>query len=144
MTRVIVADGCHQLDSPLTGRRYHARGARAFEGSVRGGVFDMSPADAAMAVKMGGAIASEAGTARRALGFRCPACGFGSFLRQCGRCGGECEREGGASAGTVAAAVDPDPQAEEAGDAPAEAEAGGVGEEGRQDQGGSQEGEAGG
>lgn len=93
MTRVIVADGCQQVDSPLTGRRYYAKGARAFEGSVRGGVFDMSPADAAMAVKMGGAIASEAGTTRRGIGWRCPACGFGSFLKRCGRCGAECERE---------------------------------------------------
>jgi hypothetical protein len=144
VTRVIVADGCHQLDSPLTGRRYYAKGARALEGSVRGGVFDMHPADAAMAVKMGGAIASEAGTARRALGWRCPACGFGSFLKRCGRCGAECEREGGGNAGTVAVAVDPDPQADEAGDAPAEGEAVGVGEEGREDEGRAQEGEAGG
>jgi hypothetical protein len=93
MPRVIVADGCQQVDSPLTGRRYYARGGRAFEGSVRGGVFDMDPADAQMAVRMGGAIASEAGTTRRGLGFRCPKCGFGSFLKRCGRCGGECERE---------------------------------------------------
>jgi hypothetical protein len=95
MTKVIVADGCQQVDSPLTGTRYYARGAYAFEGKVRGGVFDMHPADAAMAVKMGGAIASEAGTTRRGLGYRCPACGFGSFLKRCGRCdnGQECERE---------------------------------------------------
>ena len=93
MTRVIVADGCQQVDSPVTGTRYYAKGARAFEGSVRGGVFDMAPVDAAMAVKMGGAIASEAGTSRRSLGWRCPSCGFGSFLRTCGRCGAECERE---------------------------------------------------
>lgn len=94
MTRVIVADGCHQIDSPLSGTRYYARGARALEGNVRGGVFDMTPADAAMAVRMGGAIASEAGTARRSLGWRCLACGFGSYLKTCGRCGAECQREG--------------------------------------------------
>jgi hypothetical protein len=143
MTRVIVAEGCQQLDSPLTGTRYYAKGARAFEGSVRGGVFDLHPADAAMAVRMGGAIASEAGTARRALGWRCPACDFGSYLRMCGRCGAECEREGGGHA-AVAVAVDPDPQAEEAGDPGAEGEAGRVGEEGRQDPQGAQGGEAGG
>lgn len=91
--RVIVADGCQQVDSPVSGTRYYARGARAFEGTVRGGVFEMSDADARMAVKMGGAIASLAGTARRALGWRCPDCGFGSFLRLCSRCGSECERE---------------------------------------------------
>lgn len=93
MTRVIVADGCQQVDSPLTGARYYAKGARAFEGSVRGGVFDMHPADAQLAVKMGGAIVSEAGTTRRGIGYRCPSCGFGSFLRTCSRCGAECERE---------------------------------------------------
>jgi hypothetical protein len=92
MPKVIVADGCQQIDAP-SGRRYYARGARAFEGSVRGGVFDMSPSDAQLAVRMGGAVASEAGTSRRSLGWRCRACGFGSFLKRCGRCGAECERE---------------------------------------------------
>lgn len=93
MPRVIVADGCQQVDSPVTGTRYYARGGYAFEGKVRGGVFDMAPVDAAMAVKMGGAIVSEAGTTRRGTGFRCRACGFGSFLKTCSRCGQECERE---------------------------------------------------
>ena len=91
--RVIVAEGCQQLDSPLSGTRYYARGARAFEGNVRGGVFEMSDADAKMAVAMGGAIASLAGTTRRRTGWRCPACGFGSFLKKCGRCQSECVRE---------------------------------------------------
>jgi hypothetical protein len=94
MQRVIVADGCQQIDSPVTGARYHARGARALEGSVRGGVFEMSDADARLAVRMGGAIASLAGTARRSTGWRCPVCTFGSYLRTCGRCGAECQREG--------------------------------------------------
>lgn len=93
MPKVIVADGCQQIDSPLSGTRYYARGARAFEGSVRGGVFEMSDADAKLAVRMGGAIASITGPTRRALGWRCKACGFGSFLKLCGRCGAECERE---------------------------------------------------
>jgi hypothetical protein len=99
MTRVIVADGCQQIDSPLTGTRYYARGGRAFEGNVRGGVFEMSDADARLAVRMGGAIASMAGAARRVIGWRCPCCGFGSFLKTCSRCaarsccGAECERE---------------------------------------------------
>jgi len=101
MTRVIVADGCHQLDSPLTGTRYYARGARAFEGNVRGGVFDVHPADAAMVVKMGGAIVSEAGTTRRGIGYLCGCCGFRPFLASCSRCQGrgcgcggtDCHRE---------------------------------------------------
>ena len=87
MTRVIVAEGCREIDSPLTGQRYYARDYR------QGGSFDMHPADAAMAVRMGGAIASEAGTTRRGIGYRCGTCGFGSFLKRCGRCGGRCERE---------------------------------------------------
>ena len=93
--RVIFADGCQQMDSPVSGRRYYAKGARAFEGSVRGGVFEMSDADAKLAVKAGGAIASLAGTTRRSTGWRCPVCQFGSFLRRCGRCGNgqECVRE---------------------------------------------------
>ena len=92
--RVIVADGCQQIDSPASGTRYYARGARAFEGNVRGGVFEMSDSDAKLAVRMGGAIASLAGSAGRSAGFRCLACGFGSYLKQCGRCGAECQREG--------------------------------------------------
>ena len=91
--RVIFAEGCQQIDSPVSGTRYYARGARAFEGNVRGGVFEMSDADARMAVRMGGAIASLAGTASRSAGWRCKACGFGSYVKKCGRCGAECARE---------------------------------------------------
>lgn len=87
MPRVIVAEGCRQVDSP-SGIRYSARGRG------RGGVFTMTADDARLAVKVGGAIVSEAGTTRRGIGFRCLVCGFGSFLRRCGQCGGECEREG--------------------------------------------------
>lgn len=93
MPKVILADGCQQIDSPVSGTRYYAQGGRAFQGDIRGGVFEMSDADARMAVKMGGAIAGMAGASRRVLGWRCPACGFGSFLKRCSRCGGECERE---------------------------------------------------
>jgi hypothetical protein len=101
--RVILANGCQQIDSP-SGRRYYARGGYAFEGKVRGGVFEMSDGDAKMAVAMGGAVASLAGTTRSRTGFRCPACGFGSFLKRCGRCGAQCEREGGNGAGAAAVA----------------------------------------
>ena len=90
--RVIVADGCQQIDSP-SGVRYYARGARAFQGDVCGGVFEMSDADAKLAVRMGGAIASMAGATRRSLGWRCRSCGFGSFVKTCSKCGSECERE---------------------------------------------------
>lgn len=30
---------------------------------------------------------------RRSAGYRCPGCGFGSFLVTCSRCNGHCERE---------------------------------------------------
>ena len=90
MPKVIVPAGCREIDAP-SGRRYYARGgARGYQ---QGGLFEMSGTDAKLAVKMGGAIASLAGTARRSAGFRCPACGFGSWLRLCGRCSAECERE---------------------------------------------------
>jgi len=89
MPRVIVAEGCREIDSG--GTRYYARGGR--RGYMQGGSFDMSDGDARLAVRMGGAVASLAGTARRSDGFRCPGCGFGSWTKTCGRCGGECERE---------------------------------------------------
>lgn len=37
--------------------------------------------------------ASLSGRTRRAIGYRCASCGFGSFVKRCSRCGGECERE---------------------------------------------------
>jgi hypothetical protein len=89
--RVIFADGCQQID--VGGVRHYARGASAFEGTVRGGVFEMGDAAAKLAVKAGGAIASLAGTTRRSTGWRCGACGFGSYLPRCGRCGADCQRE---------------------------------------------------
>lgn len=36
---------------------------------------------------------SASGGARRSIGYRCGVCGFGSFIKTCGRCGGACERE---------------------------------------------------
>lgn len=91
MTRVIVAEGCREVDSP-SGTRYYARGGR--KGYMQGGSFDMSDADAKLAVRMGGAIASEAGATSRGIGYRCGGCGFGSFVVTCSRCGGQCVREG--------------------------------------------------
>lgn len=92
MPRVIVAEGCREIDSPATGQRYYARGGR--KGYMQGGAFDMPDSDAKLAVAMGGAVASLAGTARRSTGYRCGQCGFGSYTRRCSRCGNEeCERE---------------------------------------------------
>lgn len=83
MTKVILGNDIAQVDG-ITGRRYG--------GNMPGRVFDMHPADAAAVVKLGGALASMSGTARRRLGYRC-ACGFRPFVRHCSRCGGEAVRE---------------------------------------------------
>lgn len=91
MTKVLFANGCREFDAP-SGRRYYAREYR------QGGTFDVSPSDAKAMVEMGGAYASLAGSTGKQLGFRCPSCGFGSYLKTCGRCGAECEREGVAPA----------------------------------------------
>lgn len=89
MTRVIFAEGCREIDAG--GVRHYARGGE--KGYRQGGLFEMDDRAARLAVKAGGAIASLAGAVGRAVGFRCPACGFGSFTRVCGKCGTECERE---------------------------------------------------
>lgn len=84
MTRVILSDAIAQVDG-LSGRRYG--------GNTPGRVFDMTPEDARAVVKLGGALASVAGPVNSETGYRCPACGFGSYFRTCSRCGGTCERE---------------------------------------------------
>lgn len=89
MTHVIVAEGCRELD--IRGVRHYARGGR--KGYEQGGSFDVAPDVAKLVVKMGGAIASQVTAAARGVGYRCGNCGFGSFIRSCSRCGGECERE---------------------------------------------------
>jgi hypothetical protein len=89
MPRVLIAEGCREVD--FGGVRHYARGGQ--KGYQQGGSFDMSPAAARQAVKIGGAIASEAGTTSRTIGWRCPSCQFGSFVKTCSRCGAECERE---------------------------------------------------
>lgn len=83
MTRVLLANDVAQIDVP-SGRRYG--------GNRPGQVFDMSPGDAAAVVKIGGVLASVAGTTRRSIGFRC-GCGFAPVVRRCSRCGGQAERE---------------------------------------------------
>lgn len=41
----------------------------------------------------GAFTASLSGRTSAALGYRCTACSFGSFLKTCSRCGGTCEKE---------------------------------------------------
>jgi hypothetical protein len=85
MTRVLIAEGCREVD--FGGRRYYARDYQ------QGGSFDMPDAAARQAVRIGGAIASVSGCGSRKDGYRCPACGFGSWVKICSRCGAECVRE---------------------------------------------------
>lgn len=84
MTKVILANDVAILDGPS---------GRTYGGNTPGRVFDMTPDDAKAVVKLGGAYCAESGTTRRKIGYRCKVCGFGSFVRICSRCGGECERE---------------------------------------------------
>lgn len=73
----------HEVDAP-SGARYK-RG--------KDGLFDMKDSDAKALAKGGGFFPSLAGSTRRDVGFRCTACGFGTYTKTCGRCGGPCERE---------------------------------------------------
>lgn len=82
MKVVAPAKGCVEVDG-LSGRRYRARD----------GIYDMAPRDAKALVKAGGFLPSLAGTTRRGIGYVCGSCGFGSYVRRCSRCGGECRRE---------------------------------------------------
>lgn len=73
-----------EVDAP-SGRRY-ARDAKT-------GLFDMTESDATALVKGGGFFPSLAGSTRKSLGYRCADCGFGSYLKRCGRCGADCTKE---------------------------------------------------
>jgi hypothetical protein len=84
VTRVILADTVAQVQDA---------DGRTWGGNRPGKVFDVDPDTARGIVAIGGAECSMAGTARRSTGYRCPSCGFGSYLRRCGRCGEECHRE---------------------------------------------------
>ncbi len=83
MTKVILGHEVAQLDV----------GAHRYGGNRPGQVFDVTPAEARAVVAAGGAMASVAGTTARAIGYRCGACGFGSVIKVCSRCGQECTRE---------------------------------------------------
>lgn len=89
MTRVIVAEGCRELDAG--GVRHYARGGQ--KGYLQGGSFDVADSAVKGIVAIGGAVASLAGTAASGTGWICRACGFRAWIRTCSRCGGECERQ---------------------------------------------------
>lgn len=83
MTKVILGHDVAQLDV----------GRHRYGGNTPGRVFDVTPVEARAVVAAGGAYASLAGATRRAVGYRCGACGFGSVVKMCSRCGEECVRE---------------------------------------------------
>ena len=51
-----------------------------------------NPADARYLKAVGYTTADVAGGPSRAEGYRCSECGFSSFFKTCGRCGGACQR----------------------------------------------------
>ncbi|MEU0516638.1 hypothetical protein [Streptosporangium sp. NPDC006007] len=67
----------------LSGRRYRAQD----------GIYEMSDRDGRALVALGGSVPSLAGATSRRAGYRCAACGFGSFFTTCSRCGGTCIKE---------------------------------------------------
>jgi hypothetical protein len=77
------AKGCIEIDG-LSGERYRARD----------GIFKMSPGDAKATVQYGGSYRSLQGPTSRRIGYRCTACGFGSWFVNCNRCNADCVREG--------------------------------------------------
>jgi hypothetical protein len=89
MPKVLIAEGCREID--YGGRRHYALGGQ--KGYMKGGLFEMSDAAARQAVRLGGAVAPAIDATRRGIGWRCPGCGFGSFVRRCSKCGTECVRE---------------------------------------------------
>jgi hypothetical protein len=60
----------------------------------RNGLFDLPEAAARFTIANGGGqLPALSGSTRKGTGFRCTACGFGTFVKSCSRCGGDCERE---------------------------------------------------
>lgn len=81
--RVAAPDrACAEVDAP-SGRRYRARD----------GMFRMGERDGRALVAAGGFVPALSGITRRAVGYRCTGCGFGSFVTLCSRCGGTCTKE---------------------------------------------------
>jgi len=52
-----------------------------------------NPTHAKALLSEGAFPVSLTGRTRTSVGYRCGACGFGSFVTTCSRCGGVCERE---------------------------------------------------
>lgn len=79
----VPAEDIKQVQADINGRRYTARN----------GWFDMPERDARIHLTAANMpLPSMTGVTSRRLGYRCTACGFGSYFILC-RCGGACERE---------------------------------------------------
>ena len=81
----VPAEDRRQIEATVGGTTYRARS----------GFFDMPDRHAALHLKSAGYGSSwpAPGVPNPRAGWRCPACGFGSHFKRCGRCGAECERE---------------------------------------------------
>jgi hypothetical protein len=76
-------DKCIQADVPTIG------GNRRYSGQS---IDVTSPSHERVLRKMGYTAADIGGAPVRSGGRRCADCGFNSFFKTCGRCGGSCER----------------------------------------------------
>lgn len=80
----VPAEDIKQVQHDINGVRYTARN----------GWFDMPDDHARIHLKAGNlAMPNLGGITRRALGYRCTGCGFGSFFATC-KCGAPCVKEG--------------------------------------------------
>ena len=80
----VSAEDRKQVQADVNGTRY----------TQRDGYFHMAPQDAAYHLKVGNLPTPSAVLpVGRRRGFRCTACGFGSFFVTCSRCESACERE---------------------------------------------------
>jgi hypothetical protein len=80
LVKVAAPDGRVREVDGVSGHRYRSRD----------GMYEMAPRDAAALLKVGGFLPNLGGQVRG--GYRCSACGFGSFFRRC-KCGAECVKE---------------------------------------------------
>lgn len=76
-------DKCVSVDVPTIAgnRRYNGQSIEV-----------TSPSHARVLRRLGYTTADVAGGPSRADGYRCTDCGFSSFFKVCGRCGGSCQR----------------------------------------------------
>jgi hypothetical protein len=79
---------------PAEDRKQVAQVIDGTEYRARRGFFEMPDHHARAHLRSGGFGASwpVAGVPATGAGYRCAACGFGSWFRICGRCGAECTK----------------------------------------------------